>query len=526
MKKILINCFIIGACAAVLMGCKRDSDYIAATPSIYIANFDLRKIYTGTDVTLTTENMRGATYLRGQVISDHSGNNMPAGLLVIQNLRKTGNGIDSLRGMSVNIGADAAKYVPGDSVHVKIEGGVLKRVNGILQITGVSASDVTKMASGKPIMAPRGFANLIAALPDRYESTLINIVKGTYNPLLGPNDILAGDKILNDGSSDIILHTEANATFANTKPPFKGNYLGVLFNRVGQDGKLIPEHRLRTASDLIVRGSTADVPEFVITGFINDPAGTDANNEYIQFRATKNINFAVTPFSVITTNNAGSAPPTGAPANGWATGQLRTYKINLTSGSVVKGEFFYVGGNKKLINSTSSTSMAASKWISAIDYNKASDRFNSGSSTTGTATTNLLANSGNAFGMAVFRGIEVTLNTIPIDVVFVHDGGSLYQAGPAPSYGVGYRIGDTDIYDVIEPVSGAPQPYFLAGTNKQKFTYVTPGVSNDDGYFYILGGTFDTVQGKWVNARSQIIYQLSKSSTVAEIEGGNATVIK
>lgn len=526
MKKTLINCFILAVLAAIWMGCKRDSDYVNATPSAYIANFDLRKIYTGTDVTLTTGNMRGATYLRGQVISDHSGNNMPAGLLVIQNLRPTGNGVDSLRGMSVNIGADAANYVPGDSVHVKIEGGVLKRVDGILQITGIPATNVTKIASGKPLIAPRGFANLILAQPNKYESTLINIVKGTYNPQLGPNDVLSGDKILNDGSSDIILHTEANAAFANVKPPLKGNYLGILFNKMGQDGKLVPEHRLRTIDDVSDRSSATGVPEFVISGFINDPMGTDANNEYIQFRATKDINFAVTPFSVITTNNAGSAPPVGVPANGWATGQLRTYKINLTSGSVVKGEFFYVGGSKKLINSTSSASMASSKWIRAVDYSKVSDRYQSGNTLTGTGTANLLANSGNAFGMAVFRGVEVDLNSVPIDVVFVHDGGSLYQAGAAPSYGMGYRIGDTDVYDVLEPVSGKPQPYFKSGSNTQKFTYVTPGVSNDDGFYYILGGTFDTVQGKWVQARSQTIYQLSKTSTVAEIEGENATVIK
>src|SRR5690606_15544312 len=97
MKKILFH-YILAATALLIFvaGCKRESDYLGGTPSSYIPNFDLRKLYQGQDVVLDAAMMRGATMVRGQVISDHSGNNLPAGLLILQNSRMVGNGIDSL----------------------------------------------------------------------------------------------------------------------------------------------------------------------------------------------------------------------------------------------------------------------------------------------------------------------------------------------------------------------------------------------------------------------------------------------
>src|SRR6186997_2294263 len=121
---------------ALLFGCKKSDypgNYPGATISPYISIYDVRDLYKGTDVTLSTANMFGSAKITGVVVSDHTGANLPAGLLVIQDRRR----LSQLRGISVSVGADAAKYVPGDSVVVDVEGGVLKRVDGILQITGV-----------------------------------------------------------------------------------------------------------------------------------------------------------------------------------------------------------------------------------------------------------------------------------------------------------------------------------------------------------------------------------------------------
>jgi hypothetical protein len=72
-----------------------------------------------------------------------------------------------LRGIAINIGADAASYIPGDSVTIKVEGGVLKRVNGIMQITGITNSNITKISSGNTIPVNRVPASQILADPAR-----------------------------------------------------------------------------------------------------------------------------------------------------------------------------------------------------------------------------------------------------------------------------------------------------------------------------------------------------------------------
>jgi hypothetical protein len=532
MKKIILNFLMITSVAAILVGCKRDDDYTMGTPSSYISNLDLRKIWQGADVTLTEENMRAAVFVKGVVISDHSEKNLPAGLLILQNARRAGDGIDSLRGISINIGADAAKYVPGDSVHVRIDGGVLSKSTGILTVNGKTGTDVEKKAAGRRVVLADGTISQFLLFPDRYESTQVRVIRATYSPPLASTDVLKGSKLINDGTGDITLRTADDATFASTIAPYSANYRGIILNTV-VNGRVVPQLRIRKASDMKMQSAVADPAEIVITGFINDPMGGDTNAEYIQCRATKDINFATTPFSLVTTNNAGSAAPTGVPTNGWATGGVRTYKIEIKTGSVVKGEFFYVGNSTKVINGPGSTPMSSSKFLPGTNYNVASQRFNTTQTNVGNSTTNLLANSGNAFGMAIFRGLVITATTVPIDVVFVHNGGSLYQAGGAPNYGAGYRIANTDLYYTTYPDENdvdVPQPYFLAGQNQKRFLY-QPNASSTtgegEGYFWILGGTFDaTVQKKWVAARSQNVIRLTKTSTLAEIENEKSTQIK
>ena len=48
---------------SLFWSCKKDDTYPGATLSPYIALFDLRDIYKGQDVTLTKDNMFGATKL-------------------------------------------------------------------------------------------------------------------------------------------------------------------------------------------------------------------------------------------------------------------------------------------------------------------------------------------------------------------------------------------------------------------------------------------------------------------------------
>ncbi len=506
MKKVFFYSILLLS-VATLWGCKKadyPGRYPGAVVSPYVSIFDVRDLYKGTEVTLSRDAMFGSTQITAVVVSDHSGGNLPAGLLVVQEARR----LSQLRGISIAIGADAAKYVPGDSVTISVEGGVLKRVDGLLQITGVPSSAITKISSGNVIPPNRVPSSQILANPEKFESTLCVIVKAGFNPLPGPADILAGDKLLNDGFGDITLHTEASASFANNKLSFNANYYGIVFTGMAAD-KSKPHVRVRTGNDIVVLSSTVEVQPIIITGFMPDVEGGDGNYEYIQLMATRDINFATNPYSVVTTNNAGTSTPTGAPLNGWGTGGLRTYKFNLTTGFAAKGTFFYVGGSTKLINGASSTSMAASNWIRAFNYSTTA-----GDGGTGTATSGLFANSGNASGVAVFEGTTVNLISKPVDVLFVATGGVLYQAPDK-----GYRIGNTDWYDMKNPITLEDQPFYRNGSNTLNLSYPT----GDQGIFNKMGGEYNVTLGRWMKARTQTFVDLSKTSPLSEIEGEGTT---
>lgn len=490
-------------------GCAKESNYPGGKISPYIAIFDVRDLYKGVDVNLNTNTLSGSSEITGVVVSDHSGGNMPAGLLVIQDRRR----LSELRGISIALGNDAANYVPGDSVIVRVENSTLKKVDGILQITGLTASAVTKVASGKPIAVNRVPSNLVVANPDKYESTLIVVVKGGFNPLPAPTDVLAGDKLLNDGFAELTMHTDAKAVFANRTVPFLANFYGIVFSSNSAGKQAVPQLHLRTADDIVVLSSTINVSPVIITGFISDVAGGDGNYEYMQFMATRDIDFAATPFSVVVTNNANASTPTGYPANGWATGSMRTYKMNLTTGTATKGTFFYVGGAGKMINGSGSTSMSSSNWIRAFDYT-----LNNGDGF-GTKTSGLFANSGNASGFAIFQGTTVTAASVPVDVLFVGTGGSLFTTTPTA---MGYRITNTDWYDTRNPITLEDQPFYRSGANTLNMSYTTA----DRGYFYQLGGEYNVALGRWMKARSQNNVLLTKTSALNEIEGEGSTKLK
>jgi hypothetical protein len=482
-----------------MWGCKK-SNYPGAKISPYVSIFDVRNIYKGQDVTLTTDNMFGSDKITGIVVSDHSGGNLPAGLLIVQDKRRLG----QLRGISIPIGDVANSYVPGDSVVINVEGSVLKRVDGILQLSGISNEDITKVSSGNAVEPLIVKSSTVLAKPDLYESTLISVTKVGFDPSLPAGSTYAGDKIINDGFGNITLHTEAGAEFANKTLPFLSNFSGIAFDGPDSTVQLWP----RGDEDIMVLSATAPkIAPIVITGYLTDPAATDADYEYIQLMATKNIDFSVTNFSIVTTNNAGASTPTGFPANGWATGDLRTYKINLTSGTVLKGQYFYVGANKNIWGA-GSTDMSSSKWFTKMYADENGDGF-------GTKTGNLLANSGNAGGIAVFDKVNVDVETIPVDVMFYGGNGSLYTAGPPAK---GYRITNTDFYDTSNPTTLQDQPYFAMGSNTTKLAF--PTTAN----FSQLGGTYNKTTGRWTKARALKSIPLTSTSAVNEIEG--ATTIE
>lgn len=490
MKKLIFYTVFLLSVGILLSSCKKNP-YPGGTISPYIPLYDLRNIHRGQDVTLNIDNMFGSEKITGIVISDYAEKNLPEGYLIVQDRHR----LNELRGIAIPLGADAANYVSGDSVIVHVAGGILTRVNGMLQIKNVPTSAVTKVSSGNTIPAYRVPSRNILKDPTKYESTLVAIVKGGFDPVPTAADKFAGDKVVNDGFDNIILHTEAAATFADNSLPVSANYYGIVYTHPDEEtGELVPEVRLRKGADVqLINTVMQDVPA-VITGYLPDARGGDGNYEYMQFLALRNINFAQTPFSVITTNNAGTAEPTGFPENGWVTGGARTYKINITSGSVAKGEFFYVGGSNRRLNGSGSTNISAAKWVRQLNYNT------TGANGVGNPSGGLFANSGNGSGFALFNTTNVTRNTTPIDVVFIERGGTLFGPRGANDELHGYRVADNDVYDSVDPITQIPQPFYTQGSNTIFFNY--PSVS-DVGMFMKLGGEYNVRLKRWVKARSQ-----------------------
>ncbi len=492
MKKFIFYITALVLVCASFAGCKRDNDYIPVAVSPYISNFDLRNLFKNADLALSTETLGGANFIKGVVVSDYTSNNMPSGLLVIQNSRIAGNAIDSLRGIAINIGADASKYVPGDSVHIKISGATLKRIDGVLQLTGVASSDVEKKASGRKIILRAVTAGAIASRPGFYESTLVTVSKGKMDPAPINGDTNAGNKTINDGFGTLAVHTEATATFANQKPIPFADFTGIVFN-TSSGIQLWP----RSANDIFPLAEIIPSP-LIITGYLTDPSGSDVNYEYIQFKATRDINFAATPFSIVTCNNAGIL---AAPTNGWAFGGVRTYKFNINSGTVKKGQFCYVGANKNIWGA-GSTDISNGVWIASKQYSTVNgDDF-------GTATGNLLANSGNVAGVAVFAGLTVTGESVPLDVIMYGGNGLVYSAGPPE---VGYRITNTDQYSTIQ--NRVTVPFYGAGTNTKKF-----GLPTTAGAFTMLGGVYNAKDGTWPTGRAAKFIIMTATSPLSSIE--------
>jgi hypothetical protein len=270
----------------------------------------------------------------------------------------------------------------------------------------------------------------------------------------------------------------------------------------------------------------------LVTGAMPDPRGNDCNTtmsvswynpnedanvhgdgyEYVQLMAVEDIDFSVTPYSVVISKTTTAQTPA---EKGWAEGKARTYKFNLTEGKVSRGEFFYIGGAAKALNGYSSNatnvtassydgkvkdklwtgypvaipswapqkagttqttggiiSMKESKWIRTKAY-RTEDGDGFGAATSGN-NSNILSNCPNpgsfpgtygVDGIAVYKGTEVYENTIPMDVVFF--GHSSAGAANYVANNMGYTVPLNDLYSPVNLSSGEAQPYFGQGANTQ-----------------------------------------------------------
>lgn len=219
--------------------------------------------------------------------------------------------------------------------------------------------------------------------------------------------------------------------------------------------------------------SVAQRPGLIISELHINPSGTDSPFEYAEFRATKFINFATTPYSVVLCNNG------TATATGWIAGGALSYGFSINTGTVNPGDVVYVGG--------SSMAPTGVKLRVIHTGTTAGDGF--GNLNTG----GVFGNGGaSADGIAVFDADIATLtnSTVPIDALFYGT-----AIGSATTATGGYELPINDLYTGGKIQSTS----FLGGD---------PGPLN-----LVANGVFDTITNTYISARTWNIAALTDGSS-------------
>ena len=241
----------------------------------------------------------------------------------------------------------------------------------------------------------------------------------------------------------------------------------------------------------------ASASAIVISGWLTNVNGDDSPYEYAQFVATRDIDFNSTPFTIVW-NDVGVAGSTGTASfsDGWSGGSLLSYAFELTTGSIARGEVFYVGGSAQLISGPGSSSLAGQRWLRTINTAVASgDGLGIGDST------GVFGNGGpNADGIAVFAGraADITSSTVPLDTVFF---GSAVGTAHPPSGG--FKAADNDHYS-SSGVFGDPANSFLF-----------PDLAQNQ--FERMAGTYNFVTAQWEAARTATVITLNAGSQPSSI---------
>jgi len=245
-----------------------------------------------------------------------------------------------------------------------------------------------------------------------------------------------------------------------------------------------------TASNDTVNNSN---PGILISEFLANPTGTDSSKEWVELIASKFINFAMTPYTVIVSNNA------TATTKGWVQGGVAsattngTYAFEISSGIVSPGDVFYVGGSNMAVSGTK---------LRTIDVSTTGGDGGIGTATTG----GILGNGGtNADGIAVFNGSAATLdsNSVPVDAIFYGTGtGNAVVAGGT----AGFTLPNNDRY---------------SGGYLQTTSFIGPDAAGND-LFVRATGAYNTLSGAYSQRVWASTLISSYSSSLVNMNNSNS----
>lgn len=208
----------------LLSGCfKEDINFAEGQANTETSLLVVRNLFKGSALTLNNENLDGAMHIKAIVVSDPSGNNLPANIIAIQNTWR-----NQTRGLLMEV-ADVSQYKFGDSLQVNLTNLQLLKEKGSLILKGANAATLNTLSTGNTLVSrPATIQALISKFED-FESTYIDI---TADLQVEPSNgtPLKGSKILVDAANTTInLFTQEEATFANQSVAPSATFRGVLF---------------------------------------------------------------------------------------------------------------------------------------------------------------------------------------------------------------------------------------------------------------------------------------------------------
>ncbi len=206
-------------------------------------------------------------------------------------------------------------------------------------------------------------------------------------------------------------------------------------------------------------------PALLIHRILGNPTGTDSPYELVELVATRSINFATEPYTVVTADGG------NATTNGWISGGTGSYGFQISSGTIQKGELIYVGGSSLAVDGTNC------KLLRTINT------LTTAGDVLGTPSNGVVGNGGTtADGVAVFNAMagDITVNTVPVDALFY---GTAIGAGSTKNF----KLPANDLY--------AGGTYGTAGN-----TFLGPDPAGDE-YIYIASATFNTSTNTFTTSR-------------------------
>lgn len=227
--KNLKNIALISIIASTMLtGCiKEDENFAVGLNNPETSLYNIRNLHKGSDVTLDAQSLYEAKYIKGVVISNAAGNNIPQNYIVVQNTWRS-----QTRGILVDIGSFKANgtipYAFGDSVVINLENMVLSsQEDDLLVLKNLKEDNIEIINSGN-IVASRAVS--ITALINKfqdYESTYIDLTADLETePANGTP--LKGNKILIDGEQNKLnLFTAEGANFANDPVAPSATFVGI-----------------------------------------------------------------------------------------------------------------------------------------------------------------------------------------------------------------------------------------------------------------------------------------------------------